>query len=139
MKIDYKVDAETAYTEIKDFVEYFKGIEQTESDLEKDFAYTTRALRLGNLTIGEQNVPTLTLEEPIKTESGEIAVSEVTFKTRFKTSDHERIIAAMSGKKSEVIAFARTKAFLIGQPYAMMEKLGRFDEKVVAELTNLFL
>lgn len=139
MKLDYKVAEDVAIAEIKEFVEYFKGVEQDETEIKTNFLYTIRALRLGLLTFDEKKTPTLILEDAIKTETGVIAVSEITFKTRLTTSEYQRILNSTDGKKNDIGLYFRTRAFLIGQPVAMLDKFSRFDEKAIVEISTLFL
>lgn len=139
MKLNYVIAEDVALNEIKEFVEYFKGVEQDEAEIQTLYPYTIRALRLGLLSFDEKQTPTLVLEDAIKTESGTVALSEVTFKTRLTTGDYQRIFNSIDGKKNELSTYLRTRAFLIGQPLAMLDKLGRFDEKAIIEITTLFL
>jgi len=139
MKLDYKVAEEVAINEVKEFVEYFKGVEQDETEIKNSFPYTIRAMRLGLLILDEKLTPKLILEEVIKTETGAVAVSEITFKTRLTTSEYQRILNSTDGKKNDVGTYFRTRAFLIGQPVAMLDKFGRFDEKAIVEISTLFL
>lgn len=138
-KFDYKVDKEVATTEIKNFAEHYLGEEQTEDQVKEAYPALIRALQLGYLVIGADMVPVYTLEEPIKYESGEPAVTELKFKTRITLTEKKNLGKGLDAKRDAFEWFMKVLSFMIGHPTAMLDKLGRFDYKVVEAMGSLFL
>ena len=98
------------------------------------------ALQKGLLVINSENVPTLTLKDPIKNEDGQISKESIEFKTRIFPSDHIKLSKGLNISKDQMEYATRCQAELAKLPTAAyLNKLSKFDLKVVQELASVFM
>ena len=133
------VSKENAIKEIQAFVLKYDERSKEDWEIENDFAYLLDAVQDGNVIFGEDLKPKLTLKTPIKNEDGEISVSEINFKTRIKPLDLANIMKGVDIAKNNVEYILRAQSYLIMQPKAMLDKFGKFDYKVIEQLSSVFM
>lgn len=136
---EYKIAEEVAITELKIFIEYHLDDTIDESQVSKDYAVVLKAMQRGLLDISDMDAPALTLKSPIKTDSGAIDQSKITFLTRIPKSKLAGLSKGFDIIKNP-IGFANVlTAYLIQQPaVAMLDKYSKVDMKVIDQLTGLF-
>lgn len=138
MKFDYKMAEDLAIKEVSEFVELFAMAEQTEEEISDNYPQVVQAVRLGLLILNNENA-TFTLKDPLKTESGSIALSEFQFKTRIPFSEKKKLSSGINMQKERYEYFGRVMAYTIGQPVAILDKIKPFDLKVIEQLSTLFI
>lgn len=127
-----------AIAEVTEFVNKFKFKPITEDALLKDFSEVIYAMQLGVLTFNDL-IPTLTLQEPIMTVAGNVHKDKVVFKTRILASEQEKLSRGMDLKNQMLLYLQKSQAYLIGEPVAMLDKFSRLDNKIIEQLTTLFM
>src|SRR6184192_1122159 len=90
MKFNYKVAEDVALQEVTEFVEFYAMNEQTEQDIRENYPQIIQAVRLGLLCLTDESA-SFSLKDPIKTESGSIALGDVQFKTRIPFSEIKKL------------------------------------------------
>jgi hypothetical protein len=138
MKFDYKVAEEVAIQWVSEFVDLYAMSENTDEDLKDNYPQVIQAVRLGLLTFDNDNA-TLTLKDPLKTETGSLALETVQFKTRIPFSEKKKLSSGINIQKDRYEYFGRIMAYTIGQPVAMLDKIKPFDLKVIEQLSTLFI
>lgn len=134
----YKVSEEVAVKEVLEFVvKYNRKANDVDKVLDL-YPDVVEAVKLGNLSLSTEN-PVLKLQDPIKNSDGDIAVEEVSFKTRMKPSDHRRVSKGIDVSKDQLLFGHRCVAFIIDQEVAMLDKIEREDYKVIDQLSTLFI
>jgi hypothetical protein len=135
----YVVAVEIATNDVKAFAEYH--LEKT-IDIEKikeDYPDVIEAVGLGLISFDEDQTPTLTLRKPVKDINGTIVVEYLNFRTRMLASDQERLAKGVDMKVDSFKLINRFKGFFITQPVAMLDKFGKFDLRVIDQLTSVFM
>jgi len=139
MKVEFTVAEEVAIKEVKDLVEFYTDEEFEGYAVEDTYPHVVKASKMGLLIIGDDMVPTYKLREPIKTESGGIAVEEIKFLTRLTISQRKSLMKGLDPQKDSFELMMKSFAMIIGQPVAMLDKLSRFDLKALEQIVTLFL
>lgn len=139
METEYKVAEDVAIADVKAFVEYHLEKNVPEEKVTDDYPDIIEAVKLGLLVFGEDQTPTLTLKRPVKNAEGGIALGSVVFKTRLLVSDQERMAKGVDYALDRLKLINRFRAFFISQPVAMLDKLGKFDFKVIDQLSTVFM
>lgn len=139
MKVNYVVAKEVAITEVKSFVEFYLDEEIEENVIEETYPHIVKSAMLGLLLIDDNMVPKYKLREPIKTESGSIAVDEIEFLTRITISQRKALMKGLDPQKDGFELLMKSFAAIIHQPVAMLDKLSRFDFKALEQIATLFL
>jgi hypothetical protein len=134
-----KVSEEVALEEVKSFAEYHLDRDLSTEKVKEDYPDVIRAVQRGLLTFDEDQVPKLTLKEPVKGESGAVALDSVSFKTRIVASEQQKLAKGVDMKNDTFALINKFRAYFIGQPVLMLDKLGKTDYKVVDQLTSVFL
>lgn len=137
--MDKKVNKENAIKEIQAFVLKYDERSKEDWEIENDFAYLLDAVQDGNVVFDEDLKPKLTLKTPILNEDKEVSVSEIIFKTRIKPLDLANIMKGVDIAKNNVEYILRAQSYLIMQPKAMLDKFGKFDYKVIEQLSSVFM
>jgi hypothetical protein len=138
--MENKVATEIAIREVRDFLETYEfGKRKEDWQIENDYPQIVRAIELGNLTFNEKKVPTFKLTEPITNDDGEVSVSEITFKTRIKPTTLADIMKGVDLSKNQLEYSLRCIAYLTGQAKGMLDKIGKFDYKVIDQVSTVFL
>ncbi len=142
MKItnEVKVAEEVAIEELKVFAEYH--LEKTINDekLNEDYPDVLEAIKLGLLTFDDEQVPTYTLKKSIMTDNGSLALDKITFVTRIRSSEKEKLAKGIDLKNDSFKLINKLKAHLTGQPVAMLDKFpSKFDERVIDQLSSVFM
>jgi hypothetical protein len=138
LPVGHKVAESIAVVEVKQFVEFH--LEKT-IDIDKvieDYPEIILAVQLGLMVFNDDQVPTYTLKTPIKTVTNEIAVQKVTFQTRIIASKQAELGKGIDMKKDMLTYINKMRAYYIGQPVAMLDKLGKFDFKVIDQTVSVF-
>lgn len=138
MKIENKVAEEVAIEEVKEFAEFHLDKELDLEKVKEDYPDVVLAVQRGMLTFSEGKVPVLKLKDPVKTESGGIALDTITFKTRIVASKQAELAKGIDLKSDSFVYLNRMRGFYISQPVAMLDKLGKFDFKVIDQITSVF-
>lgn len=135
----FVIPQEVAIAEVKSFVEYHLDKKVTNEDIENGYEETVRAVMRGLLNISEAKSPILTLKEPIKDEDGAIAHDSIPFITRIKPTTMASLQRGIDLTKEQLKYVNVMTAYLtqIGS-VAMLDKLGKFDYKVIQQVTGLF-
>jgi hypothetical protein len=136
---EFKIAEEVAITELKTFIEYHLDETIDESQVGRDYKEVLKAMQRGLLDVSDMDAPVLTLKTPIKTDSGNVDQSKITFLTRIPKSKLASLSKGFDIIKNP-IGFANVlTAYLIQQPaVAMLDKYSKVDMKVIDQLTGLF-
>ncbi len=138
MNNEIKVTEEVAVSEVKAFAEYHLEKIIDEDKVREDYPDAIEAVKSGLLTFDENQVPKLSLKKPIKSESGDISLSEVKFRTRIVTSEQESIAKGIDIKNDMLRFVNKLKSAYISQPKAMLDKFGKFDLRVIEQVVSVF-
>ena len=138
MENQYKIAEDVAITEVKVFVDDITDEDINLEEVKDKYPKLTKAVMLGLIALGE--IPlTYELKEPIKNPAGDITVSQLNIKTRILPDDQKRLVKGLNMKTDKFEFGLRCMAFIVDQPTAMLNKFGRFDYKLIEELSELFL
>lgn len=138
--MENKVATEMAIKEVRDFVEtYDDGKRKEDWQIENDYPQLLRAVELGLLVFDDKKKPTLTLKEPIMNDDNEVSVDVITFRTRIKPTQLAEVMKGVDLSKNQLEYSLRCIAYLTGQAKGMLDKLGKFDYKVIDQVSTVFL
>jgi hypothetical protein len=132
-----KVTKEIALDELGEFVETYTYERPENWKLEDEYPQVLKAIQKG-LIVFVDNKPTYSLVFPIKTDSGEIHVSECVFRTRIKPSQLAAITKGLNVAKQQVEYTLRCLSYVTGQSRTMIDKFEKFDYKVMEQVASVF-
>lgn len=112
--------------------------EQLGKDLEDNYPLIYEAIEEG-LFIYLDGKVTLKLEFPVLNDKKEISFNDVTFKTRIKPSDQERLSIGLNLQKQSVKFAMRMFSHIIDQPVSMLDKFSKEDYKKIQEICGVFM
>lgn len=135
---EFKVAEDVAIQDVKAFVEFHKEESFEDEKIKEDYPDVIKAVQRGLMTFDEEQTPVFRLRSPLKTESGGIALDEVTFKTRIIESDKARLAKGIDFKNDTFTFLSKLKAYYIGQPVALLDKMGKFDLRVIDQVSSVF-
>jgi hypothetical protein len=106
--------------------------------LKETYPDVLEAIVDGYLSFDEDGLPILKLKQPIKSESGNVVLSEVTFKTRIKPTALASIAKGIDLKNDALTLQLKMISYIIDQPVAMLDKFGRYDYDVINQVSTVF-
>jgi hypothetical protein len=109
-----------------------------EDKVREDYPDAIEAVKQGLLTFDDNQSPSLKLKKPIKTESGDVALADIKFRTRIVTSEQESIAKGIDIKNDMLRFVNKLKSAYISQPKAMLDKFGKFDLRVIEQVVSVF-
>lgn len=130
---------EVAVKELQGFVEKWDDRKKEDFEIESDYPHLIKAMQSGHLVIDENKKPVFTLKYPIKTDEGGDGLSVIDFRTRIKPDDLANITKGLDIGKNQVEYSLRCMAYLTKQPKGILNKLEKFDFKVVEQISTIFL
>ena len=136
---DEKVSKEIAIKEIQKFVLEHDGAKKEDWQIENDYPQMLQAVQEGNLVFNDKMIPKLTLKEAIMNTEGEESVSEIDFRTRIKPTQLAEIMKGVDLGKNQMEYSLRVISYLTKQPRAMLDKFGKFDYKVIDQISTVFM
>lgn len=135
---EFVVAEEIAIQELTDVVEEHTDEVVEPEDIKETYPAALKAIKLGLLTFTDDKTPILKLKSPVMSEAGNVSLDEIKFRTRILTTDKERLSKGVDLKKEPLLYGYKVMSFIIGQPKAMLDKLSKFDYKVVEQMCSLF-
>lgn len=130
---------EVAIKELQKYVETFKHEEVEDWKIKDDYPQLLKALRKGLVEFDKDMKPSYKLAFPIKTDEGNIAVSDITFRTRIKPSDLANITKGLDVPKHQFEFIIRSLCYITGETKTMLDKFDWFDYKVIEQISTVFL
>jgi hypothetical protein len=138
METKIEITEEVAVSEVKAFAEYHLEKSLDEDKVREDYPDAIEAVKQGLLTFDDNQSPSLKLKKPIKTESGDVALADIKFRTRIVTSEQESIAKGIDIKNDMLRFVNKLKSAYISQPKAMLDKFGKFDLRVIEQVVSVF-
>ncbi len=130
---------EVAVKEIQAFVKKWDEKSKPDYEIEQDYPHFIEALEQGLAIIDENQKVSFKLKYPIKTDEGNDALTDVSFRTRIRPNDLANITKGLDIGKNQVEYTLRCFAYLTGQDKNMLNKLEKFDYKVIEQISTIFL
>jgi hypothetical protein len=138
MKNKEVVSKEVALDDLELFINKFVKKPVAKSELEETYPDVLDAIVDGYLSFDESNLPRLKLKYPIKDEEGNIALSELSFRTRIKPTALASLAKGLNPQKEVFELQLRMTSFIIDQPVAMLDKFERYDYDVLNQVASVF-
>ena len=133
------VSKEIAVQELQRFVEKWDDKKKEDWQIEQDYPDVLKAMQLGLLVLDKDLKPKYTLRYPILTDEQNVALGEVEFRTRIRPQQLSDIMKGLDIGKNQIEYTLRCFSFLTQQPKAMIDKLEKFDYKVIDQISTVFL
>ena len=133
------VSKEIAIQELQSFVEKWDDKKKEDWQIEQDYPDVLKAMQLGLLVLDKDLKPKYTLRYPILTDEQNVALGEVEFRTRIRPQQLSDIMKGLDIGKNQIEYTLRCFSFLTQQPKAMIDKLEKFDYKVIDQISTVFL
>lgn len=133
------VSKEIAIAELQQFVEKWDDKKKEDWQIEQDYPDVLKAMQLGLLVLDKDLKPKLTLKNPILTDEGNVALDTIEFRTRIRPQQLSDIMKGLDIGKNQIEYTLRCFSFLTQQPKAMIDKLEKFDYKVIDQISTVFL
>jgi len=130
---------DVAIVELSGVIEFYTDDTLQPEEVKEKYPSVLKAIMLGLLVFDEDKKPTYTLKEAVMNASGGVALDKLELRTRIVASEQKKLAQGLDMKKNQLEYIQKCMAYLIKQPVAMLDKLGRFDEKVIDQLTTFFL
>ena len=138
-EIEEVVSKEIAVQELQSFVEKWDDKKKEDWQIEQDYPDVLKAMQLGLLVLDKDLKPKYTLRYPILTDEQNVALGEVEFRTRIRPQQLSDIMKGLDIGKNQIEYTLRCFSFLTQQPKAMIDKLEKFDYKVIDQISTVFL
>lgn len=133
------ISKDVALDDLEKFVNHFSKKPVERNTLSESYPDVLEAIMDGNLSFDENQVPTLKLNTPLKSENNtEVTLESLTFKTRVKPSDKANIGKGLSIQTDILTYQLRMTAHIIGQPVAILDRLSPYDYDVVSQVSAVF-
>jgi hypothetical protein len=107
-------------------------------ELKESYSDVFDAICDGLLVFDEKQNPSYSLKEAIKSDTGNVVVDKLSFRTRIHPSTLADISEGLNPQKQMFKLQLRMTSYIIDQPIAMLDKLGRYDYDVVSQLAAVF-
>ena len=136
------ISTEVALKEINDFLYIYTFKDKTDKEIEEDYPQLITAIEKGMLVFDSDNEmkPTFTLLNPILTDDGSVDIDKIVFRTRMKASDNARMMRGLEMSKNQGDYVNRCYGYFAGfSSKNYLDKLSRFDQKVVEQISAVFL
>lgn len=138
MKKEKAVSKDVALTEIETLINRFVKKPVPFEEIAETYPDILDAIMDGYLSFDGIGVPVLKLKDPIKTESDNIALDTVNFKTRIKPTQLRDIAKGIDLKKDPLGLQLRMIAFITDQPESMIDKYEIYDYDVISQICTIF-
>ena len=132
------VSKDVALDELELFINTFVKKPVKREELEETYPDVLDAIIDGYLSFDSDSLPTLRLKQPIKSEEGNIILSELSFKTRIKPSTLAALAKGLDLRTDALNLQLKMTSYLIGQSTSMIDRLGRYDLDVVNQVSTVF-
>lgn len=138
MKNKTVISKEIALNDLEVFVNKFVKKPVAKEELEETYPDVLDAIMDGYLSFDEAGLPVLKLKDPIKNESGDVAVSEIKFRTRIKPTVLADLAKGLHPQKEVFTLQLRMTSYIIDQPVQMLDKFERYDYDVINQVATVF-
>ena len=138
MESNYVVAENVAIEDVIKFAEYHADKAFDIDQVKESYPDVIEAVRLGLLTFDDDQVPTLKLKRPVKNKAGEVTLDSIVFKTRLPVSEQERLAKGIDIKNEQMKLVNKYRAYFIKQPVAMLDEIGKFDFRVIDQVSSVF-
>lgn len=139
MTKDKAISKDVALLDLENFVNKFVKKPVQFNELEDTYPDVLDAIMDGLLVFDADQNPTFELKYPIKgEESGNVALSKLTFKTRIKPTQLADIAKGLNPQKEVFTLQLKMTSFIIDQPIAMLDKFERYDYDVISQVASVF-
>ena len=133
------VSKEVALNELEKFVNKFVKKPVQKHELEDTYPDALEAIMDGFLWFDlETAIPKLKLKFPIKDDADNVALSEITFRTRIKPTALADIAKGLHPQKEIFMLQLKMTSFIIDQPLAMLDKFEKYDYDVISQVASVF-
>ena len=133
------VSEEVAEKELISFYNHFALVPGEDEEILDELNIAKIAIMKGFLVFDENKIPTFSLKEPVKSESGEVVLESITFKTRIFPNEHIKISKGLNIQKQTMEYALRCTAHLAGlTSTSYLNKLSKFDYTVVQQVGTVF-
>jgi hypothetical protein len=132
------ISKEVALEDLEKFINSFVKKPLPSNELEESYPDVLDAIMDGFLSFDNDNNPKLKLKDPIKGESGDIVVSDITFRTRIKPTTLADIAKGLHPQKEVFTLQLKMTSYIIDQPMAILDKFSRYDYDVVSQIASVF-
>lgn len=132
-----KINKELAIKEVQNLVFEHTFEEKTIDEIEKDYPQLVKAVVEGKVVLGDK--PTFELYKPILDDEGKEAVSVLEFKTRIKPLSMASLTKGVDLQKDVYMGVILMNCHLSGLAKGLYNNLSKIDEKVVSQLSSIFL
>lgn len=132
------ISKDVALTEIETLINKFVKKPVPFEEIEETYPDILDGIMDGQITFDNDGVPVFKLKEPIKSESGEVVLDVVNFKTRIKPTELREIAKGIDLKKDPLGLQLTMVAFITGQPVKMIDNYGRYDHDIINQVCTIF-
>lgn len=132
------ISKEVALEDLEKFINSFVKKPVPANELEESYPDVLEAIMDGFLSFDADGLPKLKLKFPIKTEGGEVAVSDITFRTRIKPTTLADLAKGLHPQKEVFTLQLKMTSYIIDQPVAMLDKFERYDYDVISQVASVF-
>lgn len=132
------ISKEIALKEVETLINRFVKKPVAFDQIEETYPDVLDAIMDGYLSFDADGVPVLKLKYPIKSESGDVMISEINFKTRIKPTALANIGKGIDLQKDQLSLQLRMVAYIIEQPVVVLDKFERYDYDVISQISAVF-
>jgi len=138
------VSTDVAIQEMKKFLYEHTFEDKAGKDIEEDYPQLIMAIERGLLVFDQDQEmkPTFSLLNPVGDSDGNPVLENIAFKTRMKASDSARLMKGLEVAKNQGEYANRCYSYFAGldrKSKAYLDKLCKFDQKVVEQISAVFL
>ncbi|APZ82890.1 hypothetical protein [Flavobacterium phage FL-1] len=132
------ITKDIAISEIETLINRFVKKPVSTEEIEETYPDIVDAIMDGFLSFNDEGIPVLKLKFPIKTESGDLFLSEINFKTRIKPTTLASIAKGIDLKTDQFSLQLKMISHIIDQSVPMLDKFERYDYDVISQVCTIF-
>lgn len=139
LKKEDVIDHDVAISEIQKFVDKWTHEFVEDYQIEDDYPQLLKAIKKGLVKFDDDIIPSYTLAFPLLTDEGNIGLGKVDeFKTRITPNELARITKGLNVAKQQVEYIIRCLCHITSLNRGYINKIDKFDYKVIEQLSTVF-
>ncbi|MBQ50696.1 MAG: hypothetical protein CMF35_03195 [Leeuwenhoekiella sp.] len=132
------ISNEMAVNEAIEFINKYSDEPVKQDEVKEAYKSIIRAFQEGRLIVDEKGKPSYILLEPIQSESGEMIVERIEFRTRVKPLALAGIARGVDVQKDAFMLGLKIMAYIIDQPLSFIDKFSKQDYNTISSISGLF-
>lgn len=132
------ISKEVALDELEKFVNFYSKKPFPRVKLEESYPDVLDGIMDGLLSFDDNQIPKYKLRFPIKSEDGQVQLSDINFKTRIKPSTKADLSKGLHPVNEIYAIQLNMLSFIIDQSIGMIDKFEPYDYDTISQVAAVF-